>query len=153
MSCHARGLIPKADQVRAHVERNRGSFSEMELETVAALYPLPAKAADLFEKDNERFRQAVEKTGNRLTATEPVAALVQQYEKELDLIAAAAELGLRPEELSRRLNDAADLARALGPLRVSGGTVQPQVFNDAFPELVRELGLGRIEVPRSPGQR
>jgi mono/diheme cytochrome c family protein len=143
MSCHARGLIPKADQVRAHVERNPGAFSREEAGAVAALYPRDKKTAELFAQDNERFRQAVEKTGNRLTATEPVVTLVQQYEKELDLITAAAELGLRPQELSQRLEESADLARELGPLRVSGGTVQRQVFNDAFPSLVRELRLGR----------
>jgi mono/diheme cytochrome c family protein len=153
MSCHARGLIPKADQVRAHVERNPGAFSREEAEAVAALYPREAKTVELFAEDNERFRQAVEKTGNRLTATEPVANLVQQYEKELDLIAAAAELGLRPEELSRRLDESADLARDLGPLRVPGGTVQRQVFNDAFPDLVRQLRLGHFYGRSSGGSR
>ncbi len=143
MSCHARGLVPKVDQVRAHVSRNRSAFSQSEAETVAALYPTEEKMAALFAQDNDRFRQAVEKTGCRLTITEPVAALVQQYEKELDLTAASAELGLLPDVLSRRLNESADLARELGPLRIPGGTVQRQVFNDAFASLVKELGLGR----------
>ncbi|HZT82494.1 MAG TPA: c-type cytochrome domain-containing protein [Gemmataceae bacterium] len=143
MSCHARGLIPKADQVRAHMARNRGAFTPTEADTIRALYPPEATLADLFARDNERYRKAVERTGGRLTVTEPVAALVWQYEKELDLKTAAAELGLRPEELSQRLDQSPDLGRELGPLRVANGTVQRQVFNDAFADLVRELQLGR----------
>jgi hypothetical protein len=146
MSCHARGLIPKVDQVRAHVASNRVAFSPSEAATVTALYPPEGKMAVLFAQDNERFRQAVEKTGSQLTATEPVTILVQQYERELDLTAAATELGLVPAVLSQRLSASVDHARELGPLRIGGGTVQRQVFNDAFPHLVQELGLGRIGV-------
>jgi hypothetical protein len=54
----------------------------------------------LFDKDNERFPQAVTQTGARPTITEPIAALVLQYEKELDLVPAAAELGLRTTDFS-----------------------------------------------------
>ena len=114
MSCHARGLIPKADQVRASVERNPNAFLAAEADTIRALYPAEPGMRALIAKDNERFQQAVEKTGCKLTATEPVAALVGQYEKELDLTLAAAELGLRPADLSRRLNESAVLARRWG---------------------------------------
>jgi hypothetical protein len=142
MSCHTRGLIVKSDQVRAHVQRNRTAFSQAEVDTVEALYPSEAQMTRVFAQDNDRYRQAVEATGSRLTATDPVGTLVQQYEKELDLTAAAAELGLAPEAFARRLSELPDLSRELGPLRVSGGTVQRQVFNDAFPNLVQGLGLG-----------
>jgi hypothetical protein len=142
MACHARGLIPKEDQIRAHADRNAGSFDQGEADTIKALYPPETVLRALLTRDNERFRRAVEETGSRLTTTEPVAALVAHYEGELDLTTAAAELGLKPADLSGRLNGSAVLGRVLGSLRVSGGTVQRQVFNEAFPELVRELNLG-----------
>jgi mono/diheme cytochrome c family protein len=142
MTCHSRGLIPKADQVRPHVERNPAAFSVTEAETVRALYPPEGSMRALFAADNERFRKAVEQTGGRLATTEPVAALVQQYEKELDLTAASAELGLQPDDLLRRLKRSAELARRLGPLAIPGGTVQRQVFDDAFPDAVRDFRLG-----------
>jgi hypothetical protein len=148
MSCHARGLVPKSDQVRSHVERNPNAFSPSEAETVRALFPPEVVLQDLYAKDNEHFRRAVERTGARLTATEPIVSLVAQYEKELDLTAAAAELGLPPTELAERLNQSAALARTLGPLKVSGGTVQREVFVEAFPGLVRELNLGTYLAPQ-----
>ena len=70
-------------------------------------------------------------------------ALVQQYEHELDLRSAAAEVGLRPTELDEKIRASAALMRTLGTLRVPEGTVQRQVFTEAFPALVQELGLGR----------
>jgi hypothetical protein len=142
MSCHSRGLIPKRDQIRTHLERNENAFTRGEADTIKALYPPDATLQGLFVADNARFRQAVEQTGSRLASTEPIAALVLQYEKELDLGTAAAELGLKPVELSERFDQSAVLARTLGALRVQGGTVQRQVFLDAFPDLVRELRLG-----------
>jgi hypothetical protein len=142
MRCHARGLIPKDDRVRSHVERNPNAFSASEAEAVKALFPPTATLAALFAKDNARYRKAVEETGGRLTATEPVASLVLHYEGELDLNIAAAEVGMQPGEFAARLDETPELGRTLGPLRTPGGTVQRQVFIDAFPALVRQLRLG-----------
>ena len=38
MSCHVRGLLPKDDQVRAHVLKNAQAFAKGDRETVLALY-------------------------------------------------------------------------------------------------------------------
>jgi hypothetical protein len=147
------GLVPKSDQIHSHVERNPNAFTRAEAEAVNAVYRPERTLQQLFAKDNERFRRAVEQTGSRLTATNPIAALVQQYERELDLQAAAAELGFRLAELSDLLKRSPDLARVLGPLRIPGGTVQRRVLLAAFPDLVRELGLGTYLPPASAQQR
>src|SRR5262249_60787468 len=39
LSCHVRGLLPKDDQVRAHVLKNRSSFAPADVDLVKALYP------------------------------------------------------------------------------------------------------------------
>jgi hypothetical protein len=77
--------------------------------------------------------------------------LVGQCEKELDLAEAAAELGLRPAGLLGRLDQSAALARTLGSLKVPGGTVQRQTFNEAFAEAVGELRPGTY-LPPANGQ-
>ncbi|MGH7171708.1 MAG: hypothetical protein ACRELF_04100 [Gemmataceae bacterium] len=153
MACHARGLIPKEDRVRAHVETNPKAFSPAETDAVKALYPLSSALTALFTKDNQRYRHAVEQIGGRLTTTEPIVALVLQYEKELDLTTAAAEVGMRPRVFASRLDQSAVLGRRLGPLRVSGGTVQRQVFNDTFADLVHELNLGVYLPSETAGRR
>jgi mono/diheme cytochrome c family protein len=147
MSCHTGGLIPKDDQVRADIERNAGAFRPDEADAIQGLYPAADTLRDRFAKDNARYQKAVARTGAPATGADPVAAVVERYEKDLDLTAAAAELGLRPADLSARLNGSAALARTVGQLTVPGGTVQRSVFNDAFPGLVRELRLGTYLQP------
>ncbi len=152
LNCHARGLIAKSDQVREHVQRNPNAFSQAEADTVRVLYPPEATLKAFFAQDNARFARAVEKTGTRLTATEPIASLVGQYEKDLDMTVAAAELGLSQAELTNSLDQSSALARTLGPLKVPGGSVQRQVFTDAFPDLVRELNRGTYLPPARFGR-
>jgi WD40 repeat protein/mono/diheme cytochrome c family protein len=153
MSCHARGIIPKDDQIRAHVEKNRKAFGKREFDNILALYPPRDKLAALMEEDAERFRAAVEKTGQKLGATEPIVALALRFEAELDLKLAAAEMGLTPAALVSDLDKSPALTRILGPLRVDGGTVQRQVFTDSFPSVIRDLRLGTFVARAAPATR
>jgi mono/diheme cytochrome c family protein len=141
MTCHARGLIPKADQVRAHVEKNHASFTRADLEAIKALYPPRARVQALFDEDNRRYLKALARTGVAPDDPEPVSTVTQRYEATLDLRAAAAELGLTADDLAGRLKKAPALARVIGALRLKGGTVQRQVFQDGFAEAVRLLRL------------
>jgi tetratricopeptide (TPR) repeat protein len=142
MTCHARGMIDKADQVRAHAEKNAAAFADADLKTIRALYPPEADFRALLKADAERFRRAVEMIGAKVGETEPIAALAERFEAEVDLTHAAAELGLLPAALLRGLERSPDLARQLGPLKVEGGTVQRQVFVASFEGAVRALRLG-----------
>jgi mono/diheme cytochrome c family protein len=155
MSCHVRGLIHKADQVRAHVEKNPTAFSPEDIDTVKALYPPEARFKELLDRDAGRFARAALKTGVRVEDPDPVSTLTLRYESELDLATAAAEVGLKPEEFTQRLGRAPTLNRVLGPLNVKGGNVQRQVFLTSLFDAVRELRLGDDpgyvpEVPVSP---
>lgn len=144
MSCHARGLIDKADQVREHVLKNAQAFARQDVDTILTLYPPRATMTGLIRKDARRFQEAVAKTGAPLSATEPVAALALRFEAELDLPLAAAEAGVPPDTFLQGLERYAALAQQLGALKVEGGTVQRQVFVDSFPDLVRALRLGEV---------
>ncbi len=143
MSCHQRGIIAKADQVRPHVKSNAAAFTPAAVETILALYPPAEKMTELMRADAQRFQEAVAKTGAPLSTTEPIAALASRFEAELDLPLASAETGISAEEMSKLLDREPGLAKALGPLRTPGGTVQRQVFVDAFPDLVEALRVGR----------
>lgn len=144
MSCHSRGIISKEDQIRPHVEANRQAFLKDELQQILAIYPPRQRMQAMMEEDAARFRDAVEKTGCRLGATEPIAALTQRFESELDLTHAACELGISPDDLRKRFAKSVTLARLMGPLAIPGGTVQRDVFTENFPAVVQDLGLGRV---------
>jgi tetratricopeptide (TPR) repeat protein len=148
MSCHHHGMIEKNDQVRDHVLKNGDAFTKADLETIKALYPPRPEFAELLKRDARRFQEAVAATGAPLSATEPIAALALRFEAELDLPLAAAEVGVKPDRVLQALELSADLAKRIGSLRIEGGTVQRQVFVDAFEDLVRTLKLGEFVEPK-----
>ncbi len=151
MSCHFQGLIHKADQVRAHVDKNPQVFGREEAAVVRAQYVPEDRFKALLDEDAERFRKALARTGAPPGEPEPIVTLTLRYEGEVDLPAAAGEAGLTPGQFLERLNRSPALGRLLGALQARGGTVQRQVFQTAFPDLVREFGLGTsAESPVNP---
>ena len=79
----------------------------------------------LMEDDAERFRKALEKTGNKVGSVEVVMAMTLRYEADVDLPTLAAEAGVRPEELLIALTQSEvltqKLRRAQGARRSTGG--------------------------------
>jgi len=139
MSCHAKGVIAKADQVRAHVLKNRTSFAVAEVASVKMLYPTQARMKTRFDEDAERFTRALAKLGMPVEEPEPVSTTALHYEGTLDLATMAAEVGLPAVELADQLQRSAALARLLGPLKVRGGTVQRSVVVASFADIAREV--------------
>jgi WD40 repeat protein len=141
MSCHARGLIPKADQVREHVLKNLLAFTKADVESVKALYPPRSRVQALFSEDNDRYLKALARLSIAPEKPEPVSTVTLRYEATLDLAMAAAEAGLKTEEFAKRLRRNSTLVRTIGALLTRGGTVQRQTFLETFPLMIRPLGL------------
>ncbi|MBI1916106.1 MAG: WD40 repeat domain-containing protein [Planctomycetes bacterium] len=153
MSCHARGLLPKDDQVRAHVEKNRAAFGREDVEAVRALYAPAEKTRRLMDHDTKRYLKALEEAGVGKDEPAPVLTTTLPYESAVDLLAAAAEAGIPADAFARQVARSAVLKRTLGPLQARG-TVQRQVFEETFPHLLRELRpeevSGRQPAPPRP---
>ncbi|HMF11925.1 MAG TPA: c-type cytochrome domain-containing protein, partial [Gemmataceae bacterium] len=139
MSCHARGLLFKADQLRGHVEKNAQVFGKQVVDTVRATHPRQARFKAQIDEDNIRYLKALEKFGVRDPDQEPINLVTLRFEATLDGRTAAAELGLRIEEWGAFLHQNPDEARLFGGLLVAGGTVQRAVFQEHFPKLARRL--------------
>jgi hypothetical protein len=92
--------------------------------------------------DTRRYQEALRYLGVADREAEPVSAVVLRYEAPLDLRSAAAALGVTPASLGEYLRRTPGQARALGPLLARGGTVQRQVFEEAFAQLARDLRFG-----------
>jgi WD40 repeat protein len=138
MSGHARGLLPKGDQLRAHVEKNAQVFGKAIVDAVRAVHPRKAQFEAQVVADNRRYLKALESFGVRDPEQEPVNLVTQRFEATLDGPTAAAELGLTVLELGLFLKQNPEQARILGTLLV-GGTVQREVFQANFPDLARRL--------------
>ncbi len=147
IGCHARGILPKDDQVRAHVLKNERAFAKAGRAAVLALYAPPARTRALMKDDTRRFLDALRYLGVGESETEPVSGAVLRYEAPLDLRSAAAALGVKSEALSDHLRRTPEMARILGPLLARGGTVQRQVFEESFGQLARDLRMGADAAP------
>jgi mono/diheme cytochrome c family protein len=143
MSCHYGGIIAKADEVRPTVEANRLGFRD-DAETILALYPRQADLEKLFAENAGQFRRAVEEVGVTLISqtNEPVVNMALRFEADVDLVAAAAEFGLKPEDFATRLKANPRVQDRLGPLNVAGGSVKRELFAKEFVFVVEELRLG-----------
>src|SRR5260370_13327857 len=155
MSCHIPGILQKGDQIRDHVGRNKKYFSRQDAELIRALYAPAEKMKKLMDEDAERYRTALAKTGNRISAAEPVSTLTLRFEADVDLATAAAEVGLKPKDFLEKvmraeLGDA--VVRNLGGLKVPGGTVSRQVIAQSFGDVVRALRLGTALQAGATGQ-
>ncbi len=142
MSCHVRGILPKDDQIRAHVEKNPNAFSKKEAEAILGLYPAKDKLLEKMKEDAEKYRKAIENAGIQLGISEPIAVLAGVFESELDLPLAAAEANLKVEEFERLLKRSPALARVMGNLQTEGGTVQREAFTKSFPDIAKSWRLG-----------
>jgi hypothetical protein len=143
MSCHARGFLFKADQLRPHVEKNAQVFGKRVVAAVRAAHPHKPKFQAQIEEDNLRYLKALEKFGVRDPDQEPVNLVTQRFEMTLDGPAAAAELGLTPMEFGAFLKRHPDLARVFGGLLVKGGTAQRQAFQENFSDMARRVESAR----------
>jgi mono/diheme cytochrome c family protein len=136
MACHYGGFLPKEDEVRAQVSANRDAYPLVE--DILAIYPEKEVLAGLLEKDSKSFLTALASDAIGVKkpsrSGEPIVLVGDRFRNELDLPAAAAELGLRPETLSQQLASADDpeLKRVAGPLRNAGGVVKREAFEDVF---------------------
>jgi WD40 repeat protein len=144
MGCHVTGILPKADQMHDHLTKNPTSFRRADAERIRALYPPKEESLARMAEDAKVYAAALAKTGNKVAKTESVLAITRQYEADLDLARAAAEVGWPPEKLQEAIAEFPALTRNLGGLRVTGGTVSRQVWLQTFGDLTRDLRLGTL---------
>lgn len=149
MSCHYAGIIRKDDDVRAAVEANRTAFADADL--ILKLYVPREKMRALLDDDAERFRAAVTATGANLSKDgDPIVNMALRFQFALDLKLAAAEAGIEPPSLRAKIQETPELQRVLSGLLIEGGRVKRDTFRDAFPDVVRVVGLGSVFDSRLP---
>jgi hypothetical protein len=139
MGCHDQGMKNAADDVRSHIVDNRLLPAEAR-EAVKALYPEKAEMDKIIDQDRKRFIDALEKAGldpkaKHGTDGEPVNALSNRYERDVDIKAAAAEFGADPEKTAQFLRGGGQIGGSFAA-QLTQGTVQRDIFEAEFANLV-----------------
>jgi len=144
IGCHITGILPKADQVRDHVDKNAKAFGRTEASIIKAIYPGKDATTKLMEDDAKKYTEAVAKTGAKVSRFETVSTIALKYEADLDFTAAVAEAGVTPEEFRKKIESVEGLRQSLGALRIAGGTVSRPIWVQTFGDVVREFKLGAL---------
>jgi mono/diheme cytochrome c family protein len=145
--CHDNGIKPidAPDAVRAVAS----GFGAEEQKLIERLYPAQNKFDDILKADTEAFHVALKSAGGETVPgqSEPVGALAGIYDGDVSLEVAAAEIGLAPADLQRKLDE----VNAFFALKASfkdGGNLLREHFLDFFPELIRRLDVGTVRGAR-----
>lgn len=144
MSCHTTGILPKADQIREHLDKNPKAFKKSDFDLIRTLYPAKEKSLEVMQEDAKKYTEMVAKTGAKVSKFEAVSTITLKYEADLDLPLAAGEVGISPEEFRTRIEASETLTKHVGAFRAAGGTVSRQIWVQAFGDIVRELRLGTL---------
>jgi mono/diheme cytochrome c family protein len=153
MGCHDQGMKNAADEVRNHVADNRLLPVEAR-EAVKALYPPKEEMDKIIESDRKRFLDALERAGldpklKHGTDGEPVSALSNRYERDVDLKAAAAEFGVEPDKLENYLRGGGQIGGSFAA-QLAQGTVQRDIFEAEFGNLLDSVVDARFITPGKP---
>jgi mono/diheme cytochrome c family protein len=130
-NCHAQGFNMVTDEVRPFVNANRLSVNRDEFEIVNEVYLDPEDFAEVIASDSANYQVSLERAGLPFTGGDPVAGAYLRFNDELDLTAAAGELGVSTSFLRSNLNL---LNPRLGVLRQT--TIDREAFTDTFEESI-----------------
>lgn len=147
--CHNNGIKPTetSDAVRALASK----FSADEQHLIERLHPPEAKIQATLTGDTDRFLAALKAANADAVQGQPesVGSLSALNDREVSLETAAAEVGLSPEDLARKLEDQAALF-ALKASFKNGGTLLREHFLDYFSDLVQRLDIGTVRRGAAP---
>lgn len=153
MGCHAQGIISRGDELRAHVLRNAATFERRDRTAVGrvlAEHPPAAALEAIYARDRARFQAALTALGVD-GAREPIDAVAQRYDGELDLVAAAAALGVSGARFGRYLERTS--VPQLAALRLAGGTIKRDAWDELVARLGTAIGRGRPIAEVRPHER
>ncbi len=138
IGCHTEGMKTFEDQVRAVVEKNPNPLFNKE--QALRLYAEQGTMDAFIDEDTERYRQALEKTGDVFGGIEPVQRFHEAFQRPLDAAHAAAAVGLETADFLQKVRENASL-RNLGLAVLTGpnGTVKRDTWTSNFSEIVTTL--------------
>lgn len=137
MGCHAKGIIPREDELREYVI-DSFEFDDLTKQKVAKIHPESEEFSSVQDYDSELYLLALQAAGVPVEIPEePVNWVFQDFDEDVDIVRAAAELGITVQELSAQLG-------GLGPdlQALQDGVVKREVFLLNFAAAVCDLNIG-----------
>ena len=143
IGCHTEGMKTFEDQVRGVVERNPNPpFNK---DRALQLYTEQTTMEALVEEDTDRYKQALEATGDVFGGIESVQRFYEAFQRPVDVAHAAAAVGLETEMFLQKIRVSASL-KSLGLLVLETGTMKRDTWTEQFSEVVFALDFPDVVV-------
>ncbi len=148
--CHDQGMKNAVDEILDHTTENRLLPAEAR-EAVKALYPPKEEMDNIIAGDRKRFIDALERAGldpkiKHVVDGEPVNALSNRYERDLDLNTAAGEFGVNLDDVEDRLRGGGQVGGSFAS-QLKTGTVQRDIFESEYANLLEFVVDGKYVAP------
>lgn len=101
--CHAAGVNPVTDEIRAYVESNRVDFDADTFADVQEQFLVQPELDDVIGDDIATYQTALTRAGLPLGGVDVVSSVYQRFDGPVSLEVAAGELGVTPDVLRTEL--------------------------------------------------
>jgi hypothetical protein len=102
--CHAAGINPMTDEVRAYVEANSRDFDADTFEEALDAFRVQSEIDEVIEQDAALYASSLAAAGIDTVGVDPVNAAYVRFDGEVSLGVAAGELGVSPDVLREELS-------------------------------------------------
>jgi Leucine-rich repeat (LRR) protein len=144
IGCHTEGMKTLEDQVRGVVEQNANP--PYDKAQALRLYVEKSEMDALVAEDTNRYRQALEATGDVFGGIEPVQRFYEAFQGPLDASHAAAVVGLETEVLLGKIRENASLQN-LGLQVLENGTMKRDAWTSNFDDVISALNTPDSTLP------
>jgi len=146
--CHASGILPVTDQIRAIVTANGSEFKD-DRDLILAVYDSQPVVNELIKLENDNYFESLKGLGfttlDTSAQTEPVTAASDSHLLPWDMAKVCGTLWLRKSECQIILNQSQTARSQWGQL-FAGGTIPFETFATALQAVIADLRL--FEDPR-----
>ena len=141
--CHVEGMNSFNDQVREVVESD--DIPSYNKEHTLQIYVEQSRLDEAVNRDVERYRHALEETGNVFGVVEPISRSYKKFNGPIYASTAAAEVGLETEAFLKVIRENAGLQN-LGLLAIDseGGSVKRDAWETNFGDILLALDFPTV---------
>ncbi len=144
IGCHTEGMKNFEDQVRGVVEQSENP--PFDKARALRLYVEKTVMAGLLEEDTDRYRQALEKTGDVFGGIEPVQRFHEAFQRPLDASHAAAAVGLETVVFLEKIRENVSLQN-LGLQVLENGAMKRDAWTSNFDNVISALNTPDSVLP------
>ena len=141
--CHTKGMNTFEDEVRPVIESN--ATPAYDKAQALRLYVEKSQMDGLVQEDMDRYRVALEGTGGKVDDIEPIQRFHEVFQGPIDVVYAAAVVGLETEAFLEKIHENIGLQNAgLLVLDSENGSMKRDTWTSSFTDILFALNFPKL---------